>query len=163
MPQHPASGQDANPPLLRLQTNNNRSQTSQNNVLWLMQGRMAIRPATAARLRSLSQKSQNPQKQIINLFNQINLSEPPNSPFCAICERGVTTTAFVLGRIAIRPYGTRRNSMYNYLTISNINRASGCNFSNDLMLTASEAMPATWGKLMKPIAVNRGAVADSAN
>ena len=115
------------------------------------------------RIGGFSQKSQNPQKQIINLFNQINLSEPPNSPFCAICERGVTTTAFVLGRIAIRPYGTRRNSMYNYLIISDINRASGCNFSNDLMLTASEAMPATWGKLMKPIAINRGAVADSAN
>ena len=124
MPQHPASGQDANPPLLRLQTNNN-SQTSQNNVLWLMQGRMAIRPATAARLRSLSQKSQNPQKQIINLFNQINLSEPQNSPFCAICERGVTTTAFILGRIAIRPYKPKRNSTYNYLILSNINRASG--------------------------------------
>ena len=111
MPQHPASGQDANPPLLRLQTNNNRSQTSQNNVLWLMQGRMAIRPATAARLRSLSQKSQNPQKQIINLFNQINLSEPQNSPFCAICERGVTTTAFILGRIAIPPYRSMSNAI----------------------------------------------------
>ena len=114
------------------------------------------------RIGGFSQKSQNPQKQIINLFNQINLSEPPNSPFCAICERGVTTTAFVLGRIAIRPYGTRRNSMYNYSIISNINRASGY-IVNNLMLTASEAMPATWGKLMKPIAVNRGAVADSAN
>ena len=109
-----------------------------------------------------SQKSQNPQKQIINLFNQINLSEPPNSPFCAICERGVTTTAFVLGRMAIRSYKPRRNSMYNYLIISNINRASGY-IVNNLMLTASEAMPATWGKLMKPIAINRGAVADSAN
>ena len=52
--------------------------------------------------------------------------------------------------------------MYNYLTISNINRASGY-IVNNLMLTASEAMPATWGKLMKPIAINRGAVADSAN
>ena len=73
-------------------------------------------------------------------------------------------TLFVgIGRIAIHPYKSRRNSMYNYLIISNINRASGCNFSNDLMLTASEAMPATWGKLMKPIAINRGAVADSAN
>ena len=72
---------------------------------------MAIRPATAARLRSLSQKSQNPQKQIINLFNQINLSEPQNSPFCAICERGVTTTAFILGRIAIRPYRSMSNAI----------------------------------------------------
>ena len=113
------------------------------------------------RIGGFSQKSQNPQKQIINLFNQINLSEPPNSPFCAICERGVTTTAFVLGRIAIRPYGTRRNSMYNYLIISNINRASGYSLCN-LMLTASEAEPATWGKPIKPIAINRGAVADSA-
>ena len=86
---------------------------------------MAIRPATAARHKSLSQKSQNPQKQIINLFNQINLSEPPNSPFCAICERGVTTTAFILGRITIRPYKPKRNSTYNYLILSNINRASG--------------------------------------
>lgn len=43
--------------------------------------------------------------------------------------------------------------MYNHLTLQ----------MYDLMLTASEAMPATWGKLMKPIAVNRGAVADSAN
>ena len=72
-------------------------------------------------------------------------------------------TLFVgIGRIAIRSYKPRRNSMYNYLIISNINRASGY-IVNNLMLTASEAMPATWGKLMKPIAVNRGAVADSAN
>ena len=41
------------------------------------------------------------------------------------------------------------------------NRASGCNFNNP-MLTASEAEPATWGKPIKPIAINRGAVADPA-
>ena len=64
-------------------------------------------------------------------------------------------TLFVgIGRIAIHSYKPRRNSMYNYLIISNINRASGY-IVNNLMLTASEAMPATWGKLMKPIAINR--------
>ena len=41
------------------------------------------------------------------------------------------------------------------------NRVSGY-IVNNLMLTASEAEPATWGKPMKPIAINRGAVADSA-
>ena len=42
--------------------------------------------------------------------------------------------------------------MYNHLTLQ----------MYDPMLTASEAEPATWGKPMKPIAINRGAVADSA-
>ena len=42
------------------------------------------------------------------------------------------------------------------------NRASGCNINNPA-LTASEAMPATWGKPMNPRDNNRGAVADSAN
>ena len=32
----------------------------------------------------------------------------------------------------------------------------------DLTLTASVAMPATWGKPMNPRGINRGAVADSA-
>ena len=82
---------------------------------------MAIRPATAARLRILSQKSQNPQKQIINLFNQINLSEPQNSPFCAICERGVTTTAFILGRIAIHYCPRKKLTIqYNSLYIKSL-------------------------------------------
>ena len=41
------------------------------------------------------------------------------------------------------------------------NRASGYNINNPA-LTASEAMPATWGKSMSPRGINRGAVADSA-
>ena len=40
--------------------------------------------------------------------------------------------------------------MYNHLTLQ----------MYDLTLTASEAMPTTWGKPKKPRSINRGAVAD---
>lgn len=40
--------------------------------------------------------------------------------------------------------------MYNHLTLQ----------MYDLTLTASTAMPATWGKPIKPKGINRGAVAD---
>ena len=43
--------------------------------------------------------------------------------------------------------------MYNHLTLQ----------MYDLTLTASVAKSATWGKLMNPRGINRGAVADSAN
>ena len=46
------------------------------------------------------------------------------------------------------------------MVTSAINRASGYSFNN-LMLTASKAMPATWESTMKPKGINRGAVADS--
>ncbi|MGM9813255.1 MAG: hypothetical protein ACI30V_10510 [Muribaculaceae bacterium] len=49
----------------------------------------------------------------------------------------------------------------NNLITSDINRASGCSFYN-LALTASEAIPATWGPVKYPNKYNRGAVAHPA-
>ena len=54
-----------------------------------------------------------------------------------------------------------RDYLYKEQSLPTHNRASGCNLYN-LTLTASEAMPATWGKSMNPRGINRGAVADSA-
>ena len=54
-----------------------------------------------------------------------------------------------LGSIWYTPTNQGQNTIYNNLTISNINRSSAYTFRN-LALTASEAMPATWGKRMPP-------------
>ena len=68
------------------------------------------------------------------------------------------TAACALGHIAIRP----TINGCNHLIISFINRVSGYIIYN-LTLTASEAMPATWGNTTQHNNINRGAVADSAS
>ena len=59
------------------------------------------------------------------------------------------------------PIQIKAKFIYNHLISSEINRASGYNSCNPA-LTASAAMPATWGKVMPTRIYNRGAVADPA-
>ena len=56
--------------------------------------------------------------------------ELPQSAESATAPRVCVSSYYSLGCIAIRPYKSRRNPIYNHLIISNINRASGYIFNN---------------------------------
>ena len=70
-------------------------------------------------------------------------------------------SAMMIREYCHTPIQIKAKFIYNHLISSEINRASGYNSCNPA-LTASAAMPATWGKVMPTRIYNRGAVADPA-
>ena len=83
--------------------------------------------------------------------------ELPQSAESATAPRVCVSSYYSLGCIAIRPYKSRRNPIYNHLIISNINRASGYIFNNPTLERSDYVGKATALQI-----TNRGAVADPA-